>query len=151
MRIVVEVISIDGGLPDFLGASCSGNVLCSISLHVHVSSSERCEEITIYHTANCLSRHLDSCGYCDWFSRLLGCLRALIGPSYIASARTEQRTPPLTVPLLLRWARDLVFVETCLQNLCQATDVISGSAILTLSGHVTIYSAIIPPSMPRSS
>jgi hypothetical protein len=27
MRFVVEVITVGGGLPDFLGASCSGRVL----------------------------------------------------------------------------------------------------------------------------
>jgi hypothetical protein len=39
MRFVAEIMTIGGGLPDFLGASCSS------SLHVHVSSSERCEEV----------------------------------------------------------------------------------------------------------
>jgi hypothetical protein len=38
MRFVVEVITIGGGLPDLLGASCSS------SLHVHVSTPGRCKE-----------------------------------------------------------------------------------------------------------
>jgi hypothetical protein len=39
MRFVVEVITIGGGPPGFVGSYCSR------SLRVHVSSSERCEEI----------------------------------------------------------------------------------------------------------
>jgi hypothetical protein len=39
MTFVVEVVTIGGGLPDFLRASCSS------SLRVHVSTSQRCEEV----------------------------------------------------------------------------------------------------------
>jgi hypothetical protein len=39
MKFVVEVITIRGGLHDFLGDSCSS------SLRVHESSSEKCEEV----------------------------------------------------------------------------------------------------------
>jgi hypothetical protein len=37
MRFTVEIIIIDGGLPGFLGAFCSG------SLRVHISSSSQCQ------------------------------------------------------------------------------------------------------------
>jgi hypothetical protein len=39
MRFVAEVITTSGGLPGYLGASCSG------SLCVHASGSERWEEV----------------------------------------------------------------------------------------------------------
>jgi hypothetical protein len=37
MRFVVEVITICGGLPDFLGASCSGNVFSAPAVSVSMS------------------------------------------------------------------------------------------------------------------
>jgi hypothetical protein len=55
MRFVVEVITVGGGLPDFLGASFSGRVLCFSRLRVHVISSERCKEVASYH---CFGRQL---------------------------------------------------------------------------------------------
>jgi hypothetical protein len=59
---VVEVTTIGGGLPRFLGASFSGSVLCSSSLIVHVISSERYKEVANYH---CLGRQLASGGFWD--------------------------------------------------------------------------------------
>jgi hypothetical protein len=44
----------------------------------------------------------------------------------------------LRVYLLLQ-SRELVAVETCLQIHCLTTDVFSDSAVLALSGHVTIF------------
>jgi hypothetical protein len=69
MKFMIEVITIGRDLPDFLGASCSG------SLRVNVSSSEGWEEVASYH---CFWSQRDSCGCCDWFSRLLGCLLGII-------------------------------------------------------------------------
>jgi hypothetical protein len=44
MRFVMEVITIGGGLPDFLGASCSGSAFCapvvSVSLSIVLSGAK---------------------------------------------------------------------------------------------------------------
>jgi hypothetical protein len=45
MRFMIEVIITDGGLPDFMGASCTGSVFCAPVVSVHISIYERCEEV----------------------------------------------------------------------------------------------------------
>jgi hypothetical protein len=72
MRCVVEVITTGDGLPDFLGAFCSGRVFSApVVSHVHVISSERCEEVSSYH---CFGWQLAGGGFGDSYSRLLACL-----------------------------------------------------------------------------
>jgi hypothetical protein len=52
MRFVVEVIIIDGGLPDFLGASCSGSVYSapavSVSMSVVLRDAKKLRLITAF-------------------------------------------------------------------------------------------------------
>jgi hypothetical protein len=52
MRFVVEVITIGGGLPDFLGASFSGRVLCvsvdSVSMSLVLRGAKKLRVITAF-------------------------------------------------------------------------------------------------------
>jgi hypothetical protein len=69
----VEVITIGGGLPSFLGASCSGGAFSASGLYVSVSSSGRCEEVASWH---CLWRQLVG---------ILGCLWSIMRDMPLAS------------------------------------------------------------------